>query len=173
VIVAGDSVAGVKLGSLLTDFKAAFPKADEILVDDMCHISSYQWVDIDLGATGVYAYVKNDKIYQLSVRTPRFVLSSGVKLQVSEKQVRRLYPTGRSYILRYSGSAVNGGRDLHYWVDKLSGIAFELYWDKRDKQWRVSSIDVFPVSTEYQPEGCVSPPREWIETNKAHGASGA
>lgn len=171
LIVPGESVAGVKLGSSLTDFKAVFPKhteCDQSWNDDLCgNGSSYQWVDIDLGAAGVYAYLRDDKIYQLRVQTPRFSLSNGIKIGASEEKTKRIYPNGRTYVLRYSGSKVVGGRDLRYWVDNKSGIAFELYWDRRYKRRLVGSIDIFAAGTEYRPQGCVSPPREWIEVRKS------
>jgi hypothetical protein len=170
LIVPGESVAGVKLGSSLTDFKDVFPKhteGDQSWDDDVCGGgSSYQWVDVDLDATGVYAYLRNNKIYQLRVQTPRFSLSNDLKLKASEENVRHIFPNGRIYVLRYSDSKVVGSRDLHYWVDVQSGIAFELYWDRTHKRRLVSSIDIFPVGAEYQPEGCVAPPREWIEVRR-------
>lgn len=170
LIMPGDSVAGVKLGSSLTDFKAVFPKhtaGDQSWDDDLCgNGGSYQWVDVDLGATGVYAYYRDNKIYQIRVQTPRFSLSNGLKQKTTEEKVKRLYPNGKAYVLKYSGSDAVGGRDLQYWVDREAGIAFELYWDRVQKRRLVRSIDVFPVGAEYQPQGCVSPPREWIKVGK-------
>jgi hypothetical protein len=164
-IVPGDSVAGVKLGSSLADFSAVFPKHpefDESMADDYCGGSSYHWLDTDFWVTGVYAYLRNDKIYQLRVQTPRFSLANGIKLDASEEKVKHLYPRGQAYVLRYSGSKVVGGRDLRYWVDSRSGTAFEFRWDGRYKRRFVGSIDIFTAGTEYKPEGCVAPPREWI-----------
>lgn len=170
LIMPGDSVAGVKLGSSLAEFKAVFPKhtaGDQSWDDDLCGGGgSYQWVDVDLGATGVYAYYRGDKIYQIRVQTPRFSLSNGLKQKNPEEKVKHLYPEGRAYVLQYSGSEAVGGRDLQYWVDRGSGIAFELYWDRMHKRRLVRSIDVFSVGTEYQPQGCVAPPRKWIRISK-------
>ena len=129
---------------------------------DLCDHSSYHWLDMDLRANGVYAYLSNDKIDQLRVQTPRFSLASGLKVEASAERVTRIYPGGRLYVLRHSGSKVVGGRDLQYWVDNISGIAFEFYWDSQKKRRSVRSIDIFPSGTVYQPEGCVSSPREWV-----------
>ena len=103
----------------------------------------YHWVDVDRGATGVYAYLRNGNIYQLSVHTPRFALPNGVKTESSEEHVKSAYPKGRRYVLLQSGSAVVGGRDLVYWVDKGTGVAIELYWNQRKKQGFVNGIDIF------------------------------
>jgi len=161
--VPGNSVAGVKLGSSLADFSAVFPKhpkIDESMTEDQCGGSSYHWLDMDLRGNGVYAYLRNDKIYQLRVQTPRVSLANGIKLDATEEKVKHIYPRGQAYVLRYSGSKVVGGRDLRYWVDSRSGIAFEFQWDQRRRF--VSSIDIFPAGTEYKPEGCVATPQEWI-----------
>ncbi|HEX7284776.1 MAG TPA: hypothetical protein VF532_01260 [Candidatus Angelobacter sp.] len=163
-IVPGNSVAGVKLGSSLADFTAVFPKhneGDQSLGHDLCSGESYQWLDLDIPASGVFVYLRDDKIYQFRVQTPRFALANGLKVNASEEKVKRLYPGGRAYVRRYSDSKVVGGRDLRYWVDDISGIAFELYWDQRYKRRFVRSIDVFRSGTEYKPEGCIAPPQEW------------
>ena len=162
----GKSVAGVKLDSTLTDFMAVFPKhpnIDDGLYKSVCGGSYFQWVDLDLGASGVTAYLQNDRIYQISVQTPRFSLPNGVKMQTSEEQVKILYPSGRAYILLGSGSDIVGGRDLVYWVDEKAGVAFEFYWNRQKRNRLVGSIDVFTPGTDYQPDGCISPPQRWQE----------
>src|ERR1039457_6447915 len=72
-VLPGKSVAGVTLGPSLTDFKRVFPRhpdVDERLYDSVCTGSYYQWIDLDLGATGVTAYLRDDRIFQFSVQTP-------------------------------------------------------------------------------------------------------
>jgi hypothetical protein len=155
----------VKLGSSLADFKAVFPphpQWDESMSNDWCDHSSYHWVDMDLHANGVYAYLTNDKIEQLRVQPPRFSLANGLKVDAAAEKVKRIYPGGRLYVLRFSGSRIVGGLDLQYWVDNISGIVFEFYWDSQKKRRSVGSIDIFPSGAEYRPEGCVAPPREWV-----------
>jgi hypothetical protein len=167
LILPGESVAGVKLGSDFSSFEAVFqkhPDADEDMHDSGCAGRVYHWVDIDRGATGVYAYIRDAKIYQLSVHTPRFALSNGIKLEVPEEQVRRAYPSGQRFVLEHSASTVVGGRDLVYWVDKGIGVAIELYWDQRKKQRLVNAIDIFPKGTDYRPEGCILPPQKWTKS---------
>jgi len=164
-ITPGVGVGAVKLGSSLADFNAVFPphpQWDESMSDDWCHYSSYHWLDMELHANGVYAYLKNNKIEQLRVQTPRFSLANGLKVDASAEKVKRIYPGGRLYVLRFSSSKVVGGVDLQYWVDNISGIAFEFYWDSPKKRRSVGSIDIFRSGTEYRPEGCVAPPREWV-----------
>jgi hypothetical protein len=163
----GEGVAGVELGSHFSRFESVFPKHptfDEDIPDTLCGAGRvYHWLDIDKGATGVYAYLKNDEIYQLSVQTPRFALSNGIKTEASEKQVKGAYPHGRRYVLLGSGMVAVGGRDLVYWVDKKQGVAFELYWYREKKQRFVRAIDIFRRGTDYFPEGCITPPQEWRE----------
>jgi hypothetical protein len=148
----------------LADFTAVFPKhpdADEDLPPNGCGVGGYHWVDIDQSATGIYAYTRNGRIVQFSVQTPRFSLQNGVKVGASEQQVKQLYPNGQGYVLLYSGSAVVGGRDLVFWVDKKAGVAVELYWNKKRNQRLVNGIDIFRKGADYRPEGCISPPQQW------------
>jgi hypothetical protein len=163
----GEGIPGVQLGSHFSSFEAVFPKhpgLDEDLPDTLCGAGRvYHWLDIEKHANGVYAFLKNDEIYQLSVQTPRFALPNGLTIDASEKKVKAAYPNGRGHVLLGSGAAYVGGRDLVYWVDKKKGIAFELYWDGEKKQRLVRAIDIFRKGGLYFPQGCVTPPQEWRE----------
>ena len=162
VVLPGQSVAGVELGATLASFLGVFPKhegTDEKLPVNDCGVGSYHWVDVDRGATGIYAYTKDGTITQFSVKTPRLSLPNGIKVESSETEVRQAYPQGKAYVLLRSNSAVMGGRNLVYWVDEQDGIAFELYWNKKKSQRLVSGIDIFKRSATYLPDGCISAPQ--------------
>jgi hypothetical protein len=167
VIVPGEAVAGLKLGSTFSEFQAMFPRHPDIDEDAQnnlqngCPERSYHWLDLDRNANGVYALFKSGKIYQMSVHTPRFALSDGVHIDSTTEEVKRAFPTGQEYVLVGSGSAVVGGKDLLYWVDKAHGVAFELYWNTRKRERLVSSIDIFAPGSEYLPSGCISTPQSW------------
>lgn len=170
VIEPGESVAGVRLGSDFSSFERVFPKhphADTDYPDNGCGDRVYQWVDVDRSATGIYVYLKENKISQFSVQTPRFALPNRIALNASEEQVKRAFPKGRAYVLVGSGSAAVGGRDLVYWVDKASGVAVELYWNQRKRTRLVRSIDIFRKGANYRPEGCISPPQQWRELKQS------
>ena len=165
IITPGSKMGSVKIGAPLSDFKAAFKSAKSIYGNglDMCGGSAYQWLDYSHSGNSVFAYAKSDKIYQLSVHTPRFALANRLKVGDSEFAVKRAYPQGKRFVLKGSGMRVVGGRDLQYWVDSSAGVAFELYWDGIRKGRFVSGIDIFSASAKYLPEGCITPPREWVE----------
>ena len=164
-ILPGESVAGVKLRSHFSSFEAVFPRHPAFDEDDdyYCRGRVYHWLDIDKRSNGVYVYLRNDEIYQISVRTQRFALPNGIQLDASERQVQAAYPSGRGYILLGSGAAVVGGRDLVYWVDTGKGIAFEFHWYEEKKKRLLRAIDIFQSGSDYYPEGCISPPQEWKE----------
>jgi hypothetical protein len=171
LILPGTSVAGVKLGDDASRFEAVFPKRpaseDHSLsgaVGDQCPTEIYYWSDLALDTSVVTAYLKNGDISQLSVQGPMFSLQNGLKAGATEEQVKQAYPNGQMYVLLYSGSKVNGGRDLHYWVDKRAGVAFKLAWWQSRKRRSVSGIDIFPKESAYRPEGCISPPQQWQQT---------
>lgn len=163
-IVPGQNVAGVRLGDTFVEFSHVFtpqPRLDQDFPGNSCWDRSYHWVDVKADATGVYAYFKEVHIFQMSVQTPRYHLSSGVKVGATKRQVLEAYPNGRWYTLLHNGGADVGGRDLDYWVDRDSGIAFSFYWSRRKAKRLVLGIDIFQKGTEYLPDGCISPPQQW------------
>jgi len=166
LIVPGRSVAALTIGSPTSNFKAIFRESENFdpqvsgLTND-CGFATEQWVDLALHATGVIIYSRNNRIDQISVQTPRYSLSSKIKVGSAAKKVRRDYPDGKLYLLRGSGMPVLGGRDLRYWLDQRQGIAFQFYWRPREKMWAVGSIDIFRPEMEFRPESCVSEPRSW------------
>jgi hypothetical protein len=168
-IIAGESVVGLKLGSTLSDFQAIFPKKPNIdedfsnMILDGCP-SSYHWVDLERGATGIYAFLEDGQISQISVKTPRFHLTNGMSIEASAARVKHLYPHGKEFVLVGSGGKEVGGRDLHYWVDSSDGVAFELYGNKK----LVSAISIFEKGKEYLPDGCISPPQKWRAVETSH-----
>ena len=128
-------VAGVKLGSDPSAFEAVFPQrpghtnsAQTGTFGEGCPDELYYWSDLDVNTSKIDAYSKHGEISQLSVFGPRFSLSNGLKTGATEQTVVRAYPNGNMYVLLYSSNKVNGGRDLHYWVEEGAGIAFELAW---------------------------------------------
>jgi hypothetical protein len=165
-IVPGESVAGVRIGDTFREFAHVFPpqpRFDEEFPGNACLERSYHWVDIKADATGVYAYFKGGQVSQMSVQTPRFHLGSGLKTGATVQQVLQAFPRGRWSVLLHSGSTEVGGKDLTYWVDSDSGVAFSFYWDRRKKERLVFGIDIFQKSTNYLPEGCISSPQQWRE----------
>jgi hypothetical protein len=172
IIIPGESVGSLELGSTFSEFEALFPVnpgVDENMagsMQDHCPERSYHWVDLDRNATGVYALFEGARIYQLSIQTPRFSLANGIGMDSSASNVKHTYPAGREYVLLGSGGEDVGGKNLLYWVDKPDGLAFEFYWNKRKRQRLVSAITIFKKALEYRPQGCISPPQKWQEVKK-------
>jgi hypothetical protein len=162
-IVPGQSVAAVKLGSSISDVQAALPQQSGIheKIAEKCAGTVYHWIDLGARGGDLFAYAKDDRIYLISSGTQRFTLRNGITRWSLAEKVERLYPHGKLFVLVSSGSKVVGGRDLRFWVDKKSGVAFELFWNQSSKRWLVGHVDIFVPGTEYQPAGCISPPQEW------------
>jgi hypothetical protein len=168
LVLPGTSVAEVKLGSDPSTFQSAFSQqpgqvnsSQTGTFGEGCPDRIYYWSDLAPNTSVATAYLKNGAISQLSVQGPVFSLPDDLKTGATEEQVRRAYRKGQMYVLLYSGSKVNGGRDLLYWVDKEAGVAFKLAWWQSKKLRLASGIDIFPKGSDYQPEGCVSPPQQW------------
>ncbi len=172
LILPGMSVAGVKLGDDASRFEAVFPNRhgaeDHSLsgaVGEQCPAELYYWSDLSPDTSVVTAYLRNGGISQISAQGPRFSLPNGLKDGMTEEQVQHAYPNGKMYILLHSGSKVNGGQDLYYWVEKRAGLAFKLaYWQSK-KQRAISAIDIFPKGSEYRPGGCILTPQNWQKLN--------
>ncbi len=121
------------------------------------------WLDLEKKASGLFVYLREGKVFQIESGTPRFRTPEGITLGGYPSKVRRHYPDLRTFVLRYSGGDVVGGRDLIYWVDQSRGIAFEFYFDRRAKKRLVLKVIVFDPITDFAPAGCVVEPQEWAE----------
>lgn len=168
LIVPGTSIARLKLGSNPSAFQTVFSKrsgsansAEIGTVGEGCPDKVYYWNDLKVNTSKIDAYFRNGQITQISAFGPSFFLSNGLRTGSTEQSVEHAYPKGRMYVLMHSASKVNGVRDLHYWVDKGAGIAFELDWSQNKKQRFVGSIDIFTKEVDFRPEGCISPPQRW------------
>jgi len=168
IILPGTSVAGVKLGSDPSAFQSAFSQRSGHANSSQtgtfgggCPDRIYYWSDLARDTSVATAYLKDGTISQLSVQGPVFSLPNGLRTGATEEQVKQAYPKGQMYVLLNSGSKVNGGRDLHYWVDKGAGVAFKLAWWQSKKLRSVSGIGIFSKEFDYRPEGCISSPQQW------------
>lgn len=170
LILPGQSVAGVKLGDDAAHFEKVFPKrptsddhSPSGAVGEGCPTEIYYWSDLALNTTVVTAYLNNGEISQISTQGPVFSLPNGLKTGATEEQVKQADPKGQGYVLSGSASRLNGGRNLVYWVDKRAGVAFKLTWWPSKKERTVSGIDIFPKGSDFRPEGCISPPQQWVK----------
>jgi hypothetical protein len=173
LIEPGRSVGALRLGDTRERVNQIFPKKpnydEEYNYDAPCPRTEIHSLDIDLSqengpvSNGVFIYLKDGRVSQIQVATPRFHTADGITEDSTPAEVRRHYQQLQSYVLSNSGAKVNGGRDLVYWVDRQKGIAFEFYYNRKANQRRVSKVIVFNPNSEFQPEGCVSPPQELRE----------
>lgn len=169
LIKPGVSVGALRLGDTRERALEMFPKKpnydEEYNYDGRftpCVYTEIHWLDFDhLDRWGIFIYLKEGRIYQIKADTPRYATVEGITSDSSPEDVRSHYPKLQAYVLLHSGAKVNGGRDLIYWVDRQQGITFEFYYDGRVDARRVASINIFEPGTEFLPNGCISPPREW------------
>lgn len=169
LIKPGHSIGALQLGGTREQALEFFPKKQnydqEFTYDGTftpCVYSEIHWLDPNpLDGRGIFIYMKEGRVFQIQVDSPRYATADGITSGSSPEAVRARYPRTQAYALLYSGAKVNGGRDLIYWVDQQNGIAFELYYDSRVDRRRVGSIIVFELGVEFQPKGCIAPPREW------------
>jgi hypothetical protein len=174
LIIAGHSVGDLRLGDARDRISEMFrrkPNVDgEVFLDSAplaCHRTEIHWLDMErinrklVVHSGVWIYVKDDRVFQIESETPRFRTPEGVTEQSLPEQVRRTYKNLQAFALMSSSNKINGPRDLVYWVDQEKGIAFELYYNGVRNRRLVAKIAVFAPETTFQPRGCVDEPQVW------------
>jgi hypothetical protein len=167
--IPGHSVGLLRLGDTRERVFELFPKKPNYDEEynygqySSCVFSEIHWLEPDFQSNGLFIYLRDGRIFQIMVETPRFPTVEGIKQYGLPKEVRRHYPNLKAYALLGSGGEIVGGRDLVYWVSSQSGIAFEFYYDRKEGKRLVKSVIVFEPSTEFQPNGCVSVPQELRE----------
>ena len=164
LIIAGSNVGMLKLGytreALLNILGN---EREEYNHTDPCKYTEMHWYDVKADRNGIFVYLRNGRVYQIESDTPRFRTAEGITSDARPEDVRTHFPQLQAYVLVNSGSDVVGGRDLIYWVDQQSGIAFEFYYNRKERKRRVSKIIVFDPRSDFQQSGCVSPPQTLLK----------
>lgn len=171
--VAGKSVGLLRLGDSRERVFELFPKKpnydEEYTYDENCcgcnyAFSEIHWLPPGFKANGLFIYLREGRVFQIRVEIDRFPTAEKIKQDSTPKEVRQHYPNlKKAYVLLGSGAQIVGGRELVYWVDSESGIAFEFYYNRRKNQRLVKSVIIFEPRSEFQPDGCVSVPQELKE----------
>ena len=164
LIKPGRSVGMLRLGGTREEvLKLLGEKHEEYNYDYPCKYTEMHWYDVARDRNGVFIYLKDGFVFQIGAATPYYHTADGISEESSPEDVRRNYKQLRSYALLRSGADIVGGRDLIYWVDGPRGVAFEFYYNRKAGKRRVSKVIVFEPGSEFKPEGCVSPPQEFVE----------
>lgn len=131
-----------------------------------CKVTEIHWNDYHLDSNGIFIYLKDDKIYQIVSGTKRFKTENGIKPDDDPKKLKGFYPKLEAYELLNTASQINGGANVIYWVDKEQGIAFGLYNYRKLGERRIGSIIVFYPNDEFEPDGCLEQPMNWVKRSK-------
>jgi hypothetical protein len=166
-IIPGQSVGPLRLGDSRERSFDLFGKPGEEYAFDAkspCFHTELHWNDLEHeDRWGIYAYARDNRIYQIEADTPRYATAEGITSDSSPEEVRRTFPNTQAYVLLHSGSKLVGGKDLIYWVDQTAGIGFEFYYHPKLDKRRLASTIVFTPGTDFAPDGCVSPPQELVK----------
>ncbi len=170
--VAGKNVGLLKLGDTREQVLELFPKKsgdEEYTYDKNCcgcsfTFSEIHWLPPKFENNGLFIYLREGRVFQIMTESDFFPTAEKIKPDSTPKEVRQRYPNlKKAFVLLGSGANVVGGRELVYWVNSESGIAFEFYYNRRKGQRLVKSIIVFEPDSDFQPNGCVSIPQELKE----------
>jgi len=161
LIKPGRSVGAIQLGDTREKLiKMLGGKLEEYSHDTPCKYTEMHWYDLNADRNGIFTYLRDDRVFQIESDTPRYRTAEGITSDALPESVRSKHRNLETYVLLGSGSKVNGGRDLVYWIDGQNGIAFEFYYNSKARKRRVSKIIVFEPHSDFQPEGCLSPPQQ-------------
>jgi hypothetical protein len=122
-------------------------------------VTELHWADVD--DNGVFAYLRNGRIFEISSASRRFHGKSGLTAGSTPQDVRRSYPDLQAYWLAHIRDLATGNRDFIYWVGQTHGIAFAFYYDQQLRKRRVFAIYVFEPKNAFVPLGCLLNPLDW------------
>ena len=163
-IVPGASVGPIRLGDQekrIVEELSGFPKIVQQVTYPMCGtIRMTEWFDKALLQTGLFIYLRKNSVFQIESETTRFRTADGITEQSLPEDVERHYADMQAYELLSSASDLVGNRNLIYWVDHDKGVAFGFYYNTRKHRRLVYRVLIFQPKTDFQPNGCVTPPQK-------------
>lgn len=170
-ITPGRGTEDIQLGMSREDILQVLGKPNEAYSYDSdsipgrCEYSDMHWLEERFEGNGIFAYLKNEKIYEISFSGKQYITKGSIKLFSSLDEVKRSYPQAQQYVLTPSAAPVNNNRDLIYVVSVEDGVAFELAYNPKDKKRNVWSIYVFSPNSDFAPGGCVGELRRFVPTS--------
>ncbi len=170
LIVPGESVGLLRLGDSRERMLELFPMKPNYDFEfnygkNPCgwEHSDYRWLSPDY-ESNVFFDFKQGRIHQISVLGDLFTTTEGIKKDSTPQKVRRHFPNAnKAFVYSNTSSKFSGWRNVVYWVDSNSGIAFEFYYYPKKRQSFVRAVIVFEQKTEFQPNGCTDSLREFKE----------
>jgi hypothetical protein len=170
LIVPGKSAGPLSLGVSREIVQQIFPfkkDVDQEVTYTSCapRTTWINWLDSDASGDSqgnVFVYIRDGHVFQIASLTPRFRTAEGIRTGSSPALVARYYKELKAYTLTSSGGQMFGFRDFICWVSREKGIAFSLAYNRRTRSRDIYEVIVFAPGSEYLPEGCVSPPSEWL-----------
>jgi hypothetical protein len=175
VTIPGKSVGQLKLGDTSERFWQLFPKKEG--TDEQSdypkmtgcpdNYGDAHWLPPKFDDNGIFVYLINGKIVQIENHSPRFPTTKGIRPAIyrtpgesTPLAVKRAYPgIDKTLVILNSGAQIVGGRDLIYWVDTRSGIAFEFQYFPNRRRRFLAAVYIFEARTEFIPEACISEPQ--------------
>lgn len=159
LITAGKSVGPLSLGA---SYEEALSALGETLDEFDIDATEMHWMELESHDNGIFAYVRDDKVFEIDCHSLKFTLENGIKNEVAPQKLKPFYPNLKAYRLLHSGGKEVGGEDLVYWIDESQGIAFTIYYYPSHRRKLVGTITVFEPSPDFRPRE-FSPPREWVK----------
>lgn len=174
LIVPGKSVGNLELGNSKEEvLQKLGDKKSYIFHYGISEEENFPEMQIDIGdenqildrtkvRNGIEVFVNDGKTFQIKVESFLYSTAEGITCDDSLKKVLKAYPKVKAFKLLGSSSNLTGPKDLVYLVEKDNGIAFEFYYDKKEKNRRVRFIYVFEKGDFFEPDGGLNSNYQWI-----------
>lgn len=165
-IISGKGIDKIQLGNSREQVIQALGKPSEEYqygVISSCNHSEMHWLQLGVDGDGFFAYLKDGIVFQIDISLSRYATPEGITLDTPIDKVLEKYDSLQGFELMGSAGEINGGKNLRYLVEQTQGIAFEMYYNRKAKKRKVWNIIVFEPNTNFEPDGCVSPPQSLVK----------
>jgi hypothetical protein len=175
-IIPGKGIDKIQLGNSREQAVQSLGKPSEEYqydyepLNNPCNRKEMHWLQLGITGNGFFAYLRDGVVFQIDVSSNHYATPEGISVYTPIDEVLSKYDSLQGFELMGSAGEINGGKNLWYLVEQSQGIAFEMYYDKKEKKRKVWTISVFEPNTNFEPDGCVSPPQKLmqIENHKLH-----
>lgn len=165
-IIRGKGIDKIQLGNSREQAIQAVGKPSEEYqygTISSCNHSEMHWLQLGVDGDGFFAYLRDGVVFHIDISSNLYATPEGITLSTPIDEVLRKYNSLQGFELMGSAGEINGGKNLWYLVEQSQGIAFEMYYNRKEKRRKVWTVSAFEPNTNFEPNGCVSPPQRLVK----------
>lgn len=163
LIVPGRSVGNLDLGMSKEDILKKLENKKYYIFNIGSKGEGCPEIEVDVGdenqvlnrtkvKNGIRVFINDGRTFQIKAESFLYSTNEKITSDSSVKDVLKTYQRVKAYKLLNSSSNLTGPRDLVYLVDEDKGIAFEFYYNQKEKNRKVGFIYVFRKGEPFKPD---------------------